>query len=106
MYLEEQISNLVEKIDELNQKVDLFLPNLETEKGVMHFLEITRETYNGYLNKNTLIEGVHYIKQGKRKVFIPSEIIELKKLGIKGKRIQNTRQDQVNSIKEKLGLVA
>jgi uncharacterized protein YheU (UPF0270 family) len=107
MYLEEKVEELLTKLDSLNQKVDLFLPNLETEKGVIHFLEITKDTFNNYVSRAVLIEGVHYRYEGKRKVFEPEAIIQLKKSGVKGKRSGTSQtQLEISSLKNKLGLVA
>jgi len=106
MYLEEQISMLIKLIQELSDKVDLFLPNLKSEKGVIHFLEITKETLNNYYERGYLLEGVHFTIVNNKKIFIPESIVNLKQMGIKGKRTQSTKQEQVNSIKEKLGIAA
>lgn len=107
MYLEEKVEELLTKLDSLNQKVDLFLPNLETEKGVIHFLEITKDTFNNYLARELIVEGKHFTFEGKRRVFIPEAVIHLKKCGIKGKRSTVSKQNlEINSLKNKLGLVA
>ena len=106
MYLEEQLSNLLDKVDELNHKIDLFIPDLKTEKGVIHFLEITKETYNSYLDRGIFAKNIHFIYDGKKKVFNPDMIIELKKQGIKGKRAISDKQVEVESIKTKLGIAA
>jgi hypothetical protein len=106
MFLEERLLKLTEKIDLLNQKVDLFLPNLETEKGVIHFLEITKETFNSYIDRGIFIENEHFVYDGKKRIFYPDSIIELKKYGIKGKRSISSKQIEVQSIKAKLGIAA
>lgn len=107
MYLEEKVEELLTKVDSLNQKVDLFLPNLETEKGVIHFLEITKDTFNNYLSKGHIVEGKHFTFEGKRRVFIAEAVIQLKKSGVKGKRsILSKEKVEINSLKNKLGLVA
>jgi len=106
MYIEEKIDKLIAKQNELYEMVELFLPNLETEKGVIHFLEITKNTFNTYVSDNIFVEGIHYTKINSKKVFIPSEIIKLKKFGIKGKRKnKKTNQDKIEFLNNKLGIM-
>ncbi|MBU3939611.1 hypothetical protein KJ942_08895 [bacterium] len=105
MYLEEKIDALMAKQTELMEMVQLFLPNLETERGIIHFLEITKNTFNTYISENIFIEGTHYKRVGNRKVFIPDEIIKLKKIGVKGKRKTKTKQDTLDYLNNKLGII-
>ena len=70
MYLEEKLDTLIAKQNELIEMVGIFLPDLTTEKGVIHFLEITKNTFNNYIKDNIFKEGKHYIKRGNRRVFI------------------------------------
>lgn len=83
----------------------MFLPDLTTEKGVIHFLEITKNTFNNYLKNELLIEGKHFMKNGKKKVFNPQEIIKLKKIGIKGKHKTASQQDTLDFLNKKLGIM-
>lgn len=106
MYVEQQIELLINEIKTLSAKVELFLPNLEDENGVIHFLEITKNTFNNYLNSGVFIEGVHFVKNGGKRKFVPSSILKLKQSGIKGKRKVSNKQDTISDIKMKLGLVA
>lgn len=105
MYLEEKIDDLRTKQNELIEMVQLFLPDIKTEKGVIHFLEITKNTFNNYMENGVFVEGVHYIKEGKTKVFVPREIIKLKKTGVKGKRKNTTQQDTLDFLNKKLGII-
>lgn len=107
MYLEEKIDALLAKQNELIEMVQLFLPNLETEKGVIHFLEITKNTFNTYLSENVFMEGIHYQKINAKRVFIPEEIIKLKRIGVKGKRkkINNSKQETLDYLNKKLGIM-
>jgi len=75
MYMEEKIDNLISKQEQLIEMVQLFLPNIESEKGVIHFLEITKNTFNNYINNGVFVEGIHYIKKNNKRVFIPTEVI-------------------------------
>ena len=105
MYLEEKLDILIEKQSQLLEKVELFLPNLKKEKGVIHFLEITRNTFNNYIKDGIFIEGIHFTKEGRVKIFIADAIIELKKSGVKGKRRTSTKQDQLDAVNLQLGII-
>ena len=105
MYLEEKLDTLIEKQKELMELVEIFLPDLKTEKGVIHFLEITKNTFNNYITNEILIEGQHFARKGKRKVFNPKEVIKLKKIGIKGKHKNLTQQDTLDFLNQKLGIM-
>jgi hypothetical protein len=106
MYVEEKIDLLINEIKTLSEKVELFLPNLEDERGVIHFLEITKNTFNNYLNSGVFIEGVHFVKNGNKRKFVSSSILKLKQSGIKGKRKVSNKQDTISDLKMKFGLVA
>ena len=105
MYIEEKINTLLEQQKQLLERVELFLPNLEKEKGVIHFLEITKNTFNTYIKDGIFIEGQHYVKEGTTKVFIANAIIELKKSGVKGKRKKSTKQDTLDAVNLQLGII-
>lgn len=105
MYLEEKLDTLIAKQNELIEMVGIFLPDLTTEKGVIHFLEITKNTFNNYIKDDIFKEGKHYIKRGNRRVFISHEIIKLKKIGVKGKHKNNTQQDTLDFLNKKLGIM-
>ena len=51
------------------------------------------------------IEGVHFVKAGRTRVFIPDEIIKLKKYGIKGKRKSSNKQDVLDAVNLQLGTI-
>jgi len=105
MYFEEKLDILIAKQNQLLEKVELFLPSLENEKGVIHFLEITKNTFNTYMKKGVFIEGYHFTIEKKSKVFIPDTIIELKKSGIKGKRKTSSKQDKLDAVNLQLGII-
>ena len=90
MYLEEKIDLLIDEHQKLMNMVQTFLPNLETEKGVIHFLEITKNTFNNYLKKG---------------IFVPDEIVKLKQSGIKGKRQISSKQEKIDAINKQLGIM-
>lgn len=106
MYLEEKIDKLIADQQNLLEMVKLFLPNLAAEKGVIHFLEITKNTFNNYLKDGVFVEGIHFVKDGKTRVFVPDEIVKLKKSGIKGKRKSSTKQDKLEAVNLQLGIMS
>ena len=105
MYMEEKLELILEKQNKILEKVELFLPDIQTEKGVVHFLEITKNTFNKYMKDGVFVEGHHFIKEGKTKSFIPDAIIELKKSGIKGKRKTSIKQDKLDAVNLQLGMI-
>ncbi len=106
MYLEEKLDKLIIEQARLIDMVELFLPNLETEKGVIHFLEITKTTFNSYIKSKVLKEGLHYSKQGNKRIFIPEVIVKLKKSGIKGRHKQFIEDEAtLEAINAKLGIM-
>ena len=105
MYLEEKIDLLLSEHNQLVDMVKLFLPNLETEKGVIHFLEITKNTFNTYLREKVLKEGIHYTKDERKKIFVPEEIVKLKESGIKGRRKSSNKQDKLEAVNLQLGIM-
>jgi len=105
MYIEEKLDQLLIKQQELISRVELFLPNIEHEKGVIHFLEITKSTFNKYISEGIFIEGLHFVKAGKKRVFIPEAIIKLKQSGVKGRRKASSKQDKLDAINQHLGII-
>jgi len=107
MFIEEKLDKLIAEQARLLDMVELFLPNLETEKGVIHFLEITKETLNTYIKKDILEEGVHYVKRQNRRVYLPDAIVKLKKVGVKGKR-RTSKEDEarLEAVNAKLGIIS
>lgn len=106
MYLEEKIDHLISEQKRLVEMVELFLPNLKSEKGIIHFLEITKNTFNTYIKDGVLQENLHYIKDGNQRVFTPDEIVKLKKSGVKG-RHKRSKEDEatLEAINAKLGIM-
>jgi len=108
MYIEEKLDLILQNQQVINEKIDLFLPDITTEKGVIHFLNITKNTYNTYLNNGVLIEGIHYSFEGKKRVFNLEAMIKLKKVGVKGKhrkRSVSNNQDIIDAVNRQLGII-
>ena len=107
MYLEEKIDQLLSEQKRMAEIMELFLPNLETEKGVIHFLEITKNTFNSYMREGILEEGIHFEKKEGRRVFVPDAIVKMKKSGVKGRRKSiQIDESKIDRIKNKLGIMA
>jgi hypothetical protein len=87
MYLEQKLDEILKKLDKQEKMIKLFVPDLSKKKEVQHFLQITRQTMDKYIDENTIQNGVHYYLDAKENmVFIPDAIIELKQSGVKYKR--------------------
>lgn len=84
MYDGQKLDLLLEKFEDIQDTLKMFIPNLQHKRNVLIFLDITEPTLNHYINEGVLEENVHYEKINKNKLsFIPEAIIALKKLGIK-----------------------
>ena len=75
----ELIPKLLSKIDELNLKVELFAPKLNTKKGVMQFLNKSEKTIYNYISNGVFKENIHFYKDNGKIVFVESAIIDFKK---------------------------
>ena len=106
MYIEEKLDLILENQKVINEKIDLFLPDITTERGIIHFLNITKNTYNTYLNNGVLVEGTHYIFNGKKRIFNLVAMIKLKKSGVKGKHRKSVNdQDTIDAVNKQLGIM-
>ncbi len=65
----------------LKSELEIFKPDLRIEKEVIHFLAVDRRTFKKYLVDGRLIEGIHYFNENNKKVYVPEEIVKLKKGG-------------------------
>lgn len=104
MYVEEKIDLLLEEILNLKSDIKLFFPDLTTEKGVIHFLEITKTTFNTYIKNNIFEEGVHYYNEKNCKVFFADEIIKFKQSGQVGRKRKDTNKDTLEGVKHILDI--
>jgi len=73
---------------------------------VIHFLEITKATFNNYMKAEIFQRGLHYNKQGNKYIFIPEAIIKLKKSGVKGRHKQSPEDEAtLEAVNAKLGII-
>ena len=75
----ELIPHLLIKIEELNNKIELFSPKLNTKKGVMQFLDKSDKTIHNYINDGRFIENIHFYRKNGKMIFVESAIIDFKK---------------------------
>lgn len=104
MYVEEKIDLLLKEILNLKSDIKLFLPDLTTQKGVIHFLEITKNTFDNYINNNIFEEGIHYYKDKDKRVFYSDEIINFKKSGQVGRKRKDSNKDALEGVKHILDI--
>ena len=72
------IPELLNKIDNLEDRLKLFTPILDNKKEVIKFLKICNTTYYNYLNNGIFIENKHFYKKDGKIIFIESEILKLR----------------------------
>jgi predicted DNA-binding protein (UPF0278 family) len=66
-------------IEEVQEKLNTYLPPPTTKKEVARFLEVTPRTINNYMSRGILKKGYHYtLKNGKIPVFVESAIYEFR----------------------------
>jgi len=65
----------------LKKQLDIFIPDLNLEKEVIHFLCIDKRTFKKYIDEGRLEEGVHYYNDSNKRIYIPDAIIAFKKGG-------------------------
>ena len=106
MYMEEKIDYLIKQNKELQFLMELYLPDLTTKKGVIHFLEITTNTFNTYIKESRLVEGVHYYKEKEELVFVKDEIINFKKSGQVGRKINSKKDNTLEEIQQELNIMS
>lgn len=105
MYLEEIMMQILEEIRSLNSSMNLFLPDVTTQNGVIHFLEITKTTFNTYIKNNIFEEGVHYYNEKNSKVFFADEIKKFKQSGQVGRKRKDTNKDTLEGVKQRLDIL-
>lgn len=90
MVLLEEVKNDVELLKV--KKLDLQEP-----KNIQNFLEIKRSTFYSYIEKEVFKEGVHYVIENGKRIFITEAIIEFKKSYIKNAKGQQTNTKSLNN---------
>ena len=99
MYVEQKLDLILQRLNEQQQLLELFIPNLRKKKQVAVFLGVTEQCLANWLkNTDTPIEqGVHYCFDSHGEIeFIPSSIITLKRSG----RYKNRRESKKEILTE------
>jgi hypothetical protein len=84
MYLEEILKQILDRLDEQQALLQVTLNSLTTSKAVASFLGVSPRTIQLWVKQRKLQDGKHYYRDGKRLVFIPAAILELKNNPYKG----------------------
>jgi len=106
MYLEQRLDSMQKQLEMMTSFVQMMMPNLTVRKEVMHFLQISRTTFNTYMNNGVFEEGIHYYyDDDKSIVFIPDEIIKLRASGMQ-RRVAKSKREKVNDVLAGMGIGA
>ena len=76
--LENTLKEILHRLDEQQALLQATLNSLTTSKAVASFLGVSPRTIQLWVTQKKLIDGTHYYRDGKRLVFIPAAILELK----------------------------
>lgn len=101
MYIEEKLDLVLTKIEETQQLLELFVPDLRKRRHVAAFLGITEQSLKNWLkDSNSPIEqGVHYyLNSHSDAEFIPSSIIALKRSGGYKNRREIKNEDRTDEV--------
>jgi hypothetical protein len=84
MFVEEKIDLVLQKIEEYQQFLDLFIPDLTRQKNVASFLGVSDQCMLNWLDDDMspIKEKEHYVVKSRGNIeFIPHAIIKLKRTG-------------------------
>jgi hypothetical protein len=82
--LENTLKEILHRLDEQQALLQITLNSLTTSKAVASFLSVSPRTIQLWVKQKKLQDGKHYYRDGKRLVFIPAAILELKNNPYKG----------------------
>ncbi len=92
--LENTLKEILHRLDEQQALLQVTLNSLTTSKAVANFLGISQRTIQLWVKQNKLQDGKHYYRDGKRLVFIPAAILELKNNPYKGSPLKEDIQKE------------
>jgi hypothetical protein len=84
VYFEEKLDLVLQRLEEQQQLLELFIPDLRKKKHVATFLGITEQCLNNWLKDfdSPIEKGVHYRQNTRNEIeFIAAPIIALKRTG-------------------------
>jgi hypothetical protein len=99
MFVEEKLDLVLIKIEEQQQLLELFIPNLRKKRHVATFLNVTEQCLDNWIkdSDSPIEEGVHYHFNSRGALeFISSAIILLKRTG----GYKNRRESKKEILKE------
>ena len=76
--LENTLKEILHRLDEQQALLQVTLNSLTTSKAVASFLGVSPRTIQLWVKQQKLQDGKHYYRDGKRLVFLPAAILELK----------------------------
>lgn len=80
MLLEETLISILNRLDDVQELLQLSIDSLTTKKAVSKFLNKSEKTIDNYIKNKTFKQDVHYRVLGNQKVeFLPFGILEFKK---------------------------
>jgi len=105
--LENTLKEILHRLDEQQALLQVTLNSLTTSKAVANFLGLSVRTIQLWIKQKKLQEGKHYYRDGKRIVFIPAAILELKNNPYKGSSpLKEDMQKEIVKKKKTLNPVA
>jgi len=84
MYIEEKLDLVLQRLDDQQNLLELFIPDPRKKKHVAAFLGITEQCLKNWIQESDspIVQGVHYHINGRSDIeFIPASIISLKRSG-------------------------
>jgi len=101
MYLEEILKQILDRLDEQQALLQVTLNSLTNTKAVASFLGVSPRTIQLWVKQKKLQDGKHYYRDGKRLVFIPAAVLELKNNPYKGSSPLKEDMPKEESLKNK-----
>jgi len=101
MYLEEMLKQILDRLDEQQALLQFTLNSLTSTKAVASFLGVSPRTIQLWVKQKKLLDGTHYYRDGKRLIFIPAAILELKNNPYKGSSPLKEDMQKEKTLKKK-----
>ncbi|MDO9177174.1 MAG: hypothetical protein Q7U16_02430 [Agitococcus sp.] len=101
MFFEEKLDLVLFKLEETQQLLELFIPDLRKKRHVATFLGITEQSINNWLkdSDSPIEKGIHYRINGRGDIeFVPTFIIALKRSGGYKNRRESKKEIIVDEI--------
>lgn len=99
MYFEEKLDLVLQRLEEQQQLLELFIPDLRKKRHVATFLNLTEQCLDNWIkdSDSPIEEGIHYRFNSRGALeFISSAIIVLKRTGGYKNRRENKKEILTN----------